>query len=131
MSPFDELVTTLQAPGADLEARARAARVLGQTGDRRAVDPLLTTLTHESIIATDVQTEIVYALGQLGDARVTETLKQTLFDPDESVWEFQTQQQALYALIELGATETLREISEDPRIDAYYREQAREGLQGS
>lgn len=130
MNSVDELARTLQAPGEDLDARARAARVLGEAGDPRAIDPLLSTLTHESVIATDVQTEIVIALGKLGDARVAESLKGTLFDRDESLWEYQTQQEAVYALINLGADDTLREISEDPRVDPYYREQAREALVG-
>jgi HEAT repeat protein len=129
MTSADQLVRALKgADGQDLAARAAAARALGKTGNPAFVDALLSTLTDESVIATDVQTEIVMALGNLGDTRVADALKATLFDPDERLWEYTTQQEALYSLIRLGATETLREISEDPRIDAYYREQALEAL---
>ena len=129
MSSPADIVRTLEGrSGQDLHARAAAARALGETGDRAFVDPLLSTLEAESVIATDVQTEIVIALGKLGDDRVADTLKATLFDQDERLWEYTTQQEALYALVRLGAADTLGEISEDPHIDEYFREQARDAL---
>jgi HEAT repeat protein len=128
MTAVEQLVRTLEDRDAGLEARAAAARALGASGDRSAVEPLLATLPDESIMATDVQTEIVMALGSLGDAAAVDALRATLYDPEERYSEFTTQQEAIHALADIGATGTLREISEDPGVSEYFRELARDVL---
>jgi HEAT repeat protein/CHAT domain-containing protein len=62
--------------------RSAAAWALGQLGDIRAVDPLISALGGRLKDRSDVQREIVRALGVLGDVRAVEPLLTALNDTD-------------------------------------------------
>src|SRR5262249_47979509 len=62
--------------------RSAAAWALGQLGDTRAVDPLISALGGRLKDKSDVQREIVGALGVLGDVRAVEPLLAALNDTD-------------------------------------------------
>ncbi|HVU15056.1 MAG TPA: HEAT repeat domain-containing protein [Phototrophicaceae bacterium] len=53
-------------------AKERAAYVLGDIGDTRAVEPLITAYPHES--ERHIRLAILRALGKIGDARAVDTL---------------------------------------------------------
>jgi HEAT repeat protein len=67
---FEAVVGLLQDPKQPATVRSRAATVLGEWGDRRAVEPLLARL--EQTGATDWS--VPYALGILGDRRAVPAL---------------------------------------------------------
>lgn len=66
----EPLISKLKKRGS-AAARSRAAWALGQLGDRRAVDPLLTALRDERGV---LKVAAVEALGELGDDRARERL---------------------------------------------------------
>jgi len=63
-------------------ARERAARVLGEIGDTRAVEPLISAITGEKWI---VRRAAIEALGKLGDVRAVEPLIAKLKDKDSNI----------------------------------------------
>lgn len=88
--------------------RAGAARALGELGDSRAVEPLITALKDEN---AHVRRRATWALGELGDPRAVEPLRVALKDEDETV-----RADAATALEKLGnarAVEPLRAALED------------------
>lgn len=72
----------------DPDVRETAVRVLGDLGDDRAVEPLITTLkkSHE-IPLVWVLEAIVRALGKIGDARAVEPPIAKLMDSDPGIRE--------------------------------------------
>lgn len=86
----DLFVAALAHP--DAEMRTLAARLLGKTGDRQAVEPLLSILSarDEPVVAVAIQ-----ALEQLKDPRATVPLMRLLRDPKHA-------QAARLALEEIG-----------------------------
>jgi hypothetical protein len=61
---------------------AKAARAMGETGDERAVEPLINALGDKR---EDVRRAAAEALGKLGDRRAVEPLSRTLNDNYASV----------------------------------------------
>lgn len=79
-SRTSRLVKQLQDP--DAAVRAQAAVSLGQTKDRRAVEPLLTALKDSH---PNVRASAATALGALNDARAVEPLIQAMTDANPVV----------------------------------------------
>jgi HEAT repeat protein len=77
LSLFDSIGT---APDSSA-ARERAAYLLGDIGDRRAVEPLIAAYTRES--DRYIRLATVLALGKIGDARAVDTLTAAL---DTTPW---------------------------------------------
>jgi HEAT repeat protein len=69
---------------ANWEARARAARALGEIKDERGVDPLIATLTDPD---PGTRAQAAWALGEFRNTRATNPLIATLTDADSSVRE--------------------------------------------
>jgi HEAT repeat protein len=95
--------------------RQWTADILGELGDRRAVQPLIESLQDE---APNVRRSVALALGQLGDGRAVHPLIGCLQDPDAEVC-----RNAVEALGEIGderAVEPLIKVLEDdaPLIQA-------------
>jgi HEAT repeat protein len=74
------------------EVRENAARSLGQLGDRRAVEPLMTAITDPEFLGRDFtgtrrifteQWVVAWALGQLADSRAVIPLVLLLEDREE------------------------------------------------
>jgi HEAT repeat protein len=82
-----------------------AARALGEIGDSRAVEPLILTLKHED---RELREEAVQALGKIGDVRAVEPLIGALRD---KVWRVRD-----YAADALGKIGDVRAV--EPLIDA-------------
>lgn len=103
-------------------ARSSAARVLGEIGDKRAVEPLIDALKNDK--ASSVQGSAAEAVGKIGDKRVVELLIKALKDED-----WQVRLGAAKGLGELGdkrAVEPLIDALEDERM--WVRERAAEAL---
>ena len=62
--------------------REQAAKALGETGDPKAVEPLIRTLADESSF---VRLEATRALGKIGDSRAVESLIRALREDDQDV----------------------------------------------
>jgi len=80
ISAVEPLIVVLKDEHIAPVARNMAARTLGQIGDIRAVEPLITTLNDRN-----VRLEIVRALSLIGDARAVEPLSAALKDQDEKI----------------------------------------------
>ena len=74
------VAAALQHP--NMEVRELAAGILGEIGDRRAVDPLIHVLKDDD---WQVRFAVVNALGDIGDSRAAEPLTPLLDDPDTRV----------------------------------------------
>lgn len=96
--------------------RSRAAYVLGQIRDTRAVEPLLILIQDAN---ENVRSNTAYSLGRLGDRRAVEPLIQALHDEHST-----TRYNAAAALGELGdarATEPLVRLLNDSDNSLRYR----------
>ena len=82
LAPGDYYVDLLSDDNAGVRWRKMAAEILGQLGDRRAVDPLIKALSHHNY---DVRQAAAEALGQLGDDRAVDPLSKALADDDRWV----------------------------------------------
>jgi hypothetical protein len=96
-SAVEPLIRILQKPASnsdDLGRQELAARILGEIGDTRAVEPLIHALQEEYWLTRHWA---AVSLGQLKDVRAIEPLTETLQDTREEV-----RQKAAWALGELG-----------------------------
>jgi hypothetical protein len=98
------LIHALEDEDANFNTRVEAARALAETGDARAVEPLIETLKDENEF---VREGVASALGQTGDARVVAPLIEALKDESEFVRE-----QAAYALGHTGDARALAPLTE-------------------
>lgn len=80
----ESLVRALQYKK-DAKVRAAAARALGDFGDRRAVELLITAIRDPD---KDVRWSAVSALGDIGDRSAVEPLITAIRDPDWDVRDF-------------------------------------------
>jgi len=82
----------------DWKAREKAARALGEIGDERAVESLITALLEDE--SGCIRATAAEALGEIGDERATEPLKQALKDESKyvQVW-------SAFGLYKLGNTQ--------------------------
>jgi HEAT repeat protein len=74
--------TSSRLPGAEIAARRWLCSILGASGSKQALQPLLQHLDDPH---RDIRCKVVEALGQLGDERAVEPLLQHLDDPDQDV----------------------------------------------
>ena len=72
---FDELLTDLKTSNSE-KVRYNAARVLGEMGDSKAVEPLIDVLKHDK--NGSVRLYAARALGELGDSKATIHLIESL-----------------------------------------------------
>ena len=68
---FQELINDLMTSGSE-KVRYNAARVLGEMGDSKAVEPLIDVLKNDK--NGSVRLYAARALGELGDSKATEHL---------------------------------------------------------
>ena len=71
------LIEALKDGAEDVAVRMKAAEVLGEIGDERAVEPLIQALKDKDEFVRQCAAE---ALGEIGDERAVETLNQALKD---------------------------------------------------
>ncbi len=76
-----------QLDDSNADQRIKAVRFLGQTKDRRAVEPLINALKDRNSI---VRAAAAIALGEIGDARATQPLIAILAEPDDPTDAFVT-----------------------------------------
>ncbi len=97
------------------DRRADAAYVLGQMGDTRALDPLITALRDEDTV---VRTEAAAALGGLADRRAVEPLIRALYDAQ---WEVRSNAAlSLGALADPAAIPHLITLLDDPSVEVRF-----------
>ena len=77
-------LTEVLLEGEDEEVRAGAARSLGDSGDKRAIDPLIAALRDKDPL---VREGAVQALGRIGGPKVIPALGEALKDKDKGVRE--------------------------------------------
>jgi HEAT repeat protein len=106
----EHLIATLN--GVDGLIRWRAAEVLGESGDTRAVEPLITALGDTKKLY--IRQEAISALGKLGDARAVEPLITALSDTDSSVR--RSAAEVLGKLGDVRAVPALQALLADPII---------------
>jgi hypothetical protein len=98
-----------------------AARVLGQIGDSRAVEPLKEALRGEDV---SVRRAVAQALGQIGDSRAVEPLKEALGDEDGTVrWT------ATLALGHVGGARAVDALEKALKEDEYVHKAAARALE--
>jgi hypothetical protein len=94
--------TLRQLKSEDANTRQKAAEKLGDSRERRAIEPLLRTLADEN---HDVRRATVYALGKIGDTRAIEPLSVIAMEENNSL-----RDDAIVALANIGSVETLLSI---------------------
>lgn len=75
---IEPLLALVSDPNNPQEARWRAAANLGDIGDPRVVDALISALADD---VWDVRASVIWALGMLGDARAFEPLRAIVENP--------------------------------------------------
>lgn len=110
------LVHDLESDALDTDdRRADAAYVLGQMGDRRALDPLIAALRDEDTV---VRTEAAAALGGLADRRAVPPLIRALYDAQ---WEVRSNAAlSLGALADPTAIPPLIQLLDDPSAEVRF-----------
>lgn len=101
--------------GTTTQTRVDAARALGASADRRAVEPLIKALGDTN---RDVRWAAIEALGELGDRRAVVPLIELLKQPDPYRWSTRLVANALGALGDLAALGPLGSLlaHEDPFV---------------
>jgi HEAT repeat protein len=125
---IDALIDLL-ARGTRRQRRA-AARVLGEVGDPRALEPLIATLHTTYGEDEDLTPVVVSAIGKFRDPRATEALTRLLADRQDDGFYFLAHREAILALADLDVFEPLKEVSRDDTRDRALRSEAKGQIRG-